>query len=188
MAQNDNIIKALRKEFFAYRNGIIADKLRKAGDPHTMIMGCLLADLTAIARRASDAIGNDVTRAAVAQALWDDTLSRECRLTSPMIYPASAMTLDLALDWCSTLETVEIADNLCHKLLRHIHEAQPLCIKLITLDKPMVKYTGYRLMLNLLLLEKMQKCDSLKVAVEAEIPSASKPLIGVLNDILSEFD
>ena len=49
-------IREIRKEFFAFRNGIIADKLRKAGDPHTMIMGCLLVDISSIAARIKDKI------------------------------------------------------------------------------------------------------------------------------------
>ena len=42
-------LRGIRKEFFAFRNGIVADKLRKAGDPHSMIMGCLLVDISGIA-------------------------------------------------------------------------------------------------------------------------------------------
>ena len=50
------ILRVIRKEFFAFRNGIVADKLRKAGDPHGMIMGCLLVDIAAIAGRVQEAI------------------------------------------------------------------------------------------------------------------------------------
>ena len=39
---NEEILRNTRKQFFAYRNGIIADSLRKNGDPHSMIMGLSL--------------------------------------------------------------------------------------------------------------------------------------------------
>ena len=65
----------LKKEFFAYRNGIIAEQLRAAGDPHTMIMGCQLADIIAIASHYNK-------DAQLAQSLWDDEQHRECRLFS----------------------------------------------------------------------------------------------------------
>ena len=72
------MIQEIRKEFFAYRNGVVADQLRSAGDPHKMIMGCQLADLIAITSHYE----KDV---ALAQALWDDFQSRECRISNDVI-------------------------------------------------------------------------------------------------------
>ena len=183
-----DILRDIRKEFFAFRNGIIADKLRKAGDPHTMIMGCLLVDITAIAQRTRESIDDETKLAAIAQELWNDTNSRECRLAAPMLYPAQLMTLALAKEWCNTIETVEIADNLCHKLLRHIKDAEDLMSQLITQENPLVKYTGYRLMLNLLLLGKIQFKDRLKTVVENEAEQAQQPLKSLLKDILEELE
>lgn len=178
-------LREIRKEFFAFRNGIVADKLRKAGDPHGMIMGCLLVDVSAIAQRCREAINDVEDLKAVAQELWNDTNSRECRLAAPMLYPAEEMTLDLAVQWCQTVETVEVADNLCHKLLRHIADADSLFRQLIVDDQPMLKYTGYRLLLNLLLLNKVQPTIQLKAFVKIE--HAQGPLAALLKDILDEF-
>lgn len=182
------ILRDIRKEFFAYRNGIVADKLRKAGDPHPVIMGCLLVDVMAIAQRTREAMGNDLEQLqALAQELWSDTNSRECRLAAPMLYPASLMTLDVALEWCMSVETIEIADNLCHKLLRHISEGDALFRRLIAQDHALAKYTGYRLLLNLLLTGKTQATPSLKSIVEAEAAQAQAPLTALLRDVLEEF-
>ena len=49
----DNPGREIRREFFAFRNGIVADKLRKAGDPHPVMMGCLLVDVQAITQGVS---------------------------------------------------------------------------------------------------------------------------------------
>ncbi len=181
------ILRGIRKEFFAFRNGIVADTLRKAGDPHTMIMGCLLVDISGIASRFGEAIGEAEQRAAIASELWSDTNSRECRLAAPMLYPADMMTLELAVKWCEDVETVEIADNLCHKLMRKIPDADTLFRQLIAQDKPLVKYTGYRLLLNLLLLGKVQPNDSLKAIVESDAEQAQQPLKSLLKDILEEL-
>ena len=178
-------LRGIRKEFFAFRNGIVADKLRKAGDPHGMIMGCLLVDVSAIAQRCREAISDVEDLKAIAQELWNDTNFRECRLAAPMLYPAEEMTLDLAVQWCQTVETVEVADNLCHKLLRHIADADSLFRQLIVEDQPLLKYTGYRLLLNLLLLNKVQPTIQLKAFVKTE--RAQGPLAGLLKDILDEF-
>ena len=181
------ILREIRKEFFAFRNGIVADKLRKAGDPHSMIMGCLLVDISAITARIRESINDKEQLAAIASELWEDTKSRECRLAAPMLYPAEEMSLEEALQWCQTVETVEIADNLCHKLLRHINDADTLFRHLIADERPLIKYTGYRLLLNLLLLGKVQPTPSLKAIVERENEQADQPLKSLLNGILEDI-
>ena len=185
---DNNPAKAIRKEFFAFRNGIIADKLRRAGDPHTIIMGCLLVDVINIARKFRDDIHDSKERAALAQELWNDTLSRECRLAAPMIYPPELMTHDLAMAWCQGIETVEVADNLCHKLLRHASDGMEISSTLIASQDAMMKYTGYRLLLNLLLLGKAQPCEALKKAVNDDLSSAQPPLTSLLQDVMEELN
>ena len=184
---DNNSAREIRKEFFAYRNGIVADTLRKAGDPHTIVMGCLLADIMDITARTREAVNDESQLQALAQELWDDINSRECRLAAPMLYPAPLMTLDKALDWCQSVETTEIADNLCHKLLRHLSDADALFRQLIAEDRPLVKYTGYRLLLNLMLSGKVQASPSLKSIVETEAAQAQPQLTALLRDLLEEF-
>jgi dipeptidyl-peptidase-3 len=184
---NNNLARDIRKEFFAFRNGIIADKLRKTGDPHSIIMGCLLVDVQAIAKRKCEEIGDNTALATLSEELWSDTNSRECRLAAPMLYPAEMMSLETALSWCETVETVEVADNLCHKLLRNINDADTLFRQLIANDKPLVKYTGYRLMLNLMVMGKLQPTEQLHLIVNTEAEQAQSTLKGLLKDILEEF-
>ncbi len=185
--KHQEILRGIRKEFFAFRNGIIADKLRKAGDPHHMIMGCLLVDIIGIVSRARETIGDKTQMAAIASELWSDTNSRECRLAAPMLYPAESMTPDLAPQWCGSVETTEVADNLCHKLLRHLDFADALFRQLITQDQPLIKYTGYRLLLNLIAMGKVQLNDSLRAIVEHEAnQTAQGPIAPLLKDILED--
>ena len=185
----ENILsREIRKEFFAFRNGIIADKLRKAGDPHPVIMGCLLVDVQGIAARVRENLGDVEQLAAIASELWSDTNSRECRLAAPMLYPAGLMPLEQAQQWSESVETVEVADNLCHKLLRHLPDADALFRQLIADERPLVKYTGYRLMLNLLLLGKVHPTPSLRAIVENEAATATPFLNQLLKDILEELD
>ena len=188
MDRVQEITKEIRKEFFAFRNGIVADKLRKAGDPHSIIMGCLLVDIVAIAARVRNDFDDKEQLQTIASQLWSDTNSRECRLAAPMLYPAELMTLELALQWCRTVETVEIADNLCHKLMRHINGSEELFRKLISDDNPLVKYTGHRLLLNLILLGRVKPTESLKATIVSGSEQAQPPLAALLRDILEEFD
>ncbi len=181
------MVREIRKEFFAFRNGIVAEKLRLAGDPHPVIMGCLLVDIQGIAARTREAIGDAEQLAAIASELWSDTNSRECRLAAPMLYPPELMTAEKALQWCETVETVEVADNLCHKLLRHLPDADALFRLLIAHDSTLVKYTGYRLMLNLLLMGKLHLTEQLQIIVNNEARQAQGPLSSLLKDIQEEF-
>ena len=184
---DNSTAREIRKEFFAYRNGIVADKLRKAGDPHPVIMGCLLVDVMSITGRVRQEINDDARLQSLAQELWNDTNSRECRLAAPMLYPAPLMTLETALEWCKSVETAEVADNLCHKLLRNLPEADALFRQLIAQDQSMVKYTGYRLLLNLMLSGKVKASPSLKSIIETEAAQAQPPLTALLRDLLEEF-
>lgn len=185
--KHQEILRGIRKEFFAFRNGIIADKLRNAGDPHHMIMGCLLVDIIGIVSRVRETIGDKTQMAAIASELWSDTNSRECRLAAPMLYPAESMTPDLAPQWCGSVETTEVADNLCHKLLRHLDFADALFRQLITQDQPLIKYTGYRLLLNLIAMGKVQLNDSLRAIVEHEAnQTAQGPIAQLFKDILED--
>lgn len=181
-------LKVIRKEFFAFRNGIIANKLRDAGDPHAIIMGCLLVDIVGITSRARERIGNEIDLATVAQEMWNDTNSRECRLAAPMLFPPGLMSGQLALTWCQDIETTEIADNLCHKLLRHIADSQEVMSQLITQEDTMAKYTGYRLMLNLILLGKLESTPTFRAIVEREAAVKNPALTLLLHDIDEAFE
>ena len=170
----------IRKEFFAYRNGIIAEQLRAAGDPHTMIMGCQLADIIAITSRYEK-------NTALAQELWDDEKHRECRMAATMLYPAEEFKMETAIAWCLSVESVEIADVLCHRLLRHLPYAVELWKQLLTCDKKLVLYTAWRLLLNLLIMNRIEKTDGLRSMVEKELKSAQPPLRKVLESIAEEL-
>ena len=171
----------LKKEFFAYRNGIIAEQLRAAGDPHTMIMGCQLADIITIASHY-----NKDTQ--LAQSLWYDEQHRECRLAATMLYPIEEFKMETALAWCNSVESVEVADVLCHRLLRHLDYAPALFDQLRQSDTILVRYTAWRLALNLLIMNKIAKTNELRAMVEKELETAQPPLRQVLESIAEELN
>ena len=180
--------REIRKEFFAFRNGIVADKLRRAGDPHAVIMGCLLADVMEIANRMRALVGDEERLAALAKNLWNDTASRECRLAAPMLFPPSMMTLDLAMEWCRGIESVEVADNLCHKLLRNTAAACEAFGQLIDQESQLAKYTGYRLLFNLLLTGRVEPSEPLRSLVQTAASQADALCAPLLRDIMEELD
>ena len=143
----DHALQALRQAFFAYRNGVVAESLRRCDDPHKFIMGCQLADLIQI----TSGYPHD---AELAQTLWDDRQHRECRLSATMLYPAEEMSADTALRWARDVQSIEEADILCHRLLRHTASATSLWRTLIANEIPLLQYTALRLLLNLLIMKR----------------------------------
>lgn len=175
------MIQKLRKEFFAYRNGVVAEQLHAAGDPHTLIMGCQLADVIAITSHYEK-------DARLAQALWDDTQHRECRMAATMLYPIEDFDMATALAWCHSVESVEIADVLCHRLLRHLDYAPQIFHQLHDSEKPLVRYTAYRLLLNLLLMNRIEKTTELRSMAEKDLSTAPPPLQQLLESIIEEME
>ena len=176
----EDIVRNVRKQFFAYRNGIVADALRKNGDPHTMIMGCQLTDIATIAAAITPS-------KEVAEAFWADSKHRECRMIAPMLYPIDEMTETCAMQWAQRVECEEVADVLCHRLLRKLAFAERLSMALMGSEEPLEKYTGARLMLNLLIANKLKKTEALKDRLRIEYDAASPRLRSLLSDILEEF-
>jgi len=181
------IIRDLRHDFFAHRNGIVAARLRESGDPHSSIMGCLLADISTLVGFQNQSISDPAQQCEVAQQLWAITDSRECRLAAPMLMPPACTTLDLALQWSKSIETIEIADVLCHRLLRRLPFASELFNQLINSDQALTQYTGWRLLRNLQLLNKLPDAPSLKSRIQTQQSVAQPPLAALLNDILEDL-
>jgi len=178
----------LRKQFFAFRNGIVAQHIREAGDPHRSIMGCLLADIMTMAR---DICANQVTdieqQAQLAQQMWDITSSRECRLVAPMLMPPECMPLDMAMQWCSSVETIEVADVLSHRLLRHLACCDTLMRQLIVHERSLTRYTGYRLLQGGIIVGNITPTPSLKALLHTQLQQSQPPLSTLIATIITDL-
>lgn len=178
-----DIIPAIKKEFFAYRNGIIADALRSSGDPHSFIMGCQLVDVVAITSRYEQS-------PELAQALWNDRKHRECRMAATMLYPIDMIDEETALKWAQDVECNEIADVLCHRLLRRLPYASSLAMTLLNNaeDNSRMAYTGLRLLLNLLIMGKVDNHDEIaRVVARIRSTDPSKDIVRLLDSIEEEL-
>ncbi len=133
----------VKRRFFALRNGIIADTLRKAGDPHHVIFGLTLPQLVEVA----EATGQNKE---LARMLWDNDTTRESRLIAPMLMPVSQFSFDEACTYIEQLQCPEEADLLCHRLLRHTDFAFSIVDKYSNDGiADMQRYAALRLMFNL---------------------------------------
>lgn len=167
-----NEMQQVKRQFFALRNGIIADTIRKAGLGYNIIFGLNIPQLKQIA----ESIGKNKF---LAESLRDNVTTRESLLLAPMIYPAEELTLEDAYEWASDCRTYEVADILCHSLLRHHDQAHDLCHKLTTDTNTMARYAGLRLFLCL----NLPLTDSVRSVCETEIHKNS-PLKGIAFQVL----
>lgn len=172
-------IRLIRKSFFAYRNGIIADSLRKCNDPHKSIMGCQWIDIMTIAREESQ----DVT---LAEKLWDIKDSRECRMIATLLYPAKQLDVETAVAWAKDVESDEIADILCQALLGKMNDAMAVFYELLSLNDSKHDYVAFRLLQNIIKRGNATMKKELTTLVKSKMPTADKRVQVILADLLED--
>lgn len=136
-------MQKIKRRFFAHRNGVVADAMRRAGAPYRVVFGLTLPQVAEIAAEH----GPD---AAMARELWRNVSTRESVLLAPMLMPRDAITRAEALEWVAGAPTAEAVDVLCLKLLKHLPFADQLASALEDADGDMMRYAALRLRFNLL--------------------------------------
>ena len=178
-------VQEIKKTFYAYRNGIIADRLRNAGDCHAVIFGLNIPQIVNIANE----LGQDTH---LARQLWSNSNSRESRMLAPMLFPCDELGYDEACLWIEDVENVEIADNLCHKLLRKVDSAEKLFQKYANADKDLLRYVAFRLAMNLLCIDavadRVAMLDAAKDKVSEEDYNRAKYVIEEKDRVLAVCD
>lgn len=176
----NDLLRQIKQDFFSFRNGIVADKLRRSGDCHEFIMGCQIADITAIVQRYPSSVE-------LADELWREVKHRECRLAAVMLHPKDALPCEKAMRWIDDVGTYEMADILCLKLLKHQDYALSLWESLASDEFPMRQYVGLRLLLNLLCANKIQPQERMRDII-MKCPPLSPDYILLKNRLLEDFD
>ena len=130
----------MRKEFYAMRNGMVADILRKGGLEQKYIFGLQLPQIKEISERYRPADYGD--SAALARALWNDMECREARLSACHLMPPSLMDREEASDWAAGAMSREESDILAFRLLRYLPFAADLAEELEASEDNLKKYTA----------------------------------------------
>ncbi len=119
------MIKKIKQQFFALRNGIIADTFRKAGSSYSVIFGLQIPQISEIAVNLLAELPT-TERDNLADELWDDKNVRESRLLAPYIYNKESVSMEKALALASETSTSEESDILAFRLLRFLPFRQSL--------------------------------------------------------------
>ena len=172
-----NAMQAVKRQFFALRNGVIADHIRKATGGYKIIFGLNLPQLNDIAA----SIGKD---SSLGDALWENRSTRESLMLAPMLMDAGSFPKEKAEKWADQIPTQEVADILCHKLLRHTPYALELAEELAASPSAMTRYTALRLMFNLL----PASAAMAKTACEREIAAQNSETLSIAHRLLDELE
>lgn len=141
--QDFNSMQILKRRFFAMRNGLLADQLRRAGSPFRIIFGLNVIQIKEIAAD----YGHDASMAAK---LWANATTRESMLMAPMLWRSEDFTADELVALCGSSPHAEVSDMLCHRLLRGRCDAPAIVDKLAASELPLMRYTALRLALAML--------------------------------------
>ena len=122
-------MQEIKKQFMAYRNGIVADTLRSAGmNCYSVIFGLNLPQLSAIARQITETHDKDAFEN-LADALWADKTVRESRLLGLDLYGSRRdMPREMAERLMSEILTREEGEVMCLRLLRNLPYARHLVL------------------------------------------------------------
>lgn len=135
-----DIIQKIRMEFYALRNGMIADTLRKGGLEQKYIFGLQLPQIKEIAMRFNQETEEEAFE--LARDLWSDSDCREARLLACHLMPHSLISKEEATEWASDVRTREEADIIAFRLLRFVPYAAEIADELSATDHTLKKYTA----------------------------------------------
>ena len=134
-----NLMQSVKRRFYAMRNGMLAAQMRQGGVDYRINFGLNIPQIKDIAAELIASGLSAAELASLARALWDNESTRESRLLAPMILPPEEA------------QTAEIADMLCHSLLRRLDCAPGLVTAAMASPTGRLgSYTPLRLLANLL--------------------------------------
>lgn len=169
-----NPMQSVKRRFFAMRNGVIADTLRRAGSPFHVIFGLNLPQIVDISREVPEE-----QRATLAEALWHNSTTRESMLLAPMLMQPENITESRAEELLREVPCAETTDVLCHRLLRHCAFALRLAQKLCGDSDEKVRYGALRLMFNIVAKAPEEAAEMAQAELQRSCPY-TKPVAAAL--------
>lgn len=182
-----NTMQRVKRRFFAMRNGALAAQMRAGGVAYQINFGLNIPQIREIADEVIRMGLPSAELLGLADALWANRTTRESMIMAPMIYPTDIMSREKALEWMGAAPTVEVADMLCHSLLRKLPFAGELAVAVADDAKEMTRYVGLRLWLNLLMAGKAD-VEAVEAAARREQERGCALTRGVCRQIMEEVE
>ena len=135
MENIDVLFKEVKKDFFALRNGVIADAIRKLYEPGATIYGLTVEQFLQLAKKYPKDLEFGLK-------LWNDQNTRESRLFALYVIPAASLDKATAKRMIHEVGSIEEAEFLAFKILRHLPFAKELFIE-VSQEQIDSNYTSY---------------------------------------------
>ena len=132
----------IKKEFFSFRNGIVAKTFLDSGYPYKHIYGLQLPELGRIARNCG------MPDETLARELWADRECRESRLLATWLFDPEKHDIETSTEIIRDVKTQEEADILAFRFLKRLPFA-PELLKIDFGEMPFATYTLRALQRNL---------------------------------------
>lgn len=136
-------LKDIKGLFFAYRNGLIADTLRKGGISYKYIFGLNIPQLSMISNKI------DSDRNELGEILWEDVDCRESRLLACRLIEPNKLEKENAIKMIRGVKTREEADILSFWLLKKLPYAKEILKLNFKEDSSITQYVLEALSRNL---------------------------------------
>lgn len=176
-----NQTQEIKRQFFAMRNGVIADTIRKGGLEYKMVFGLNLPQVKEIAESLPHT-------PELAEQMWEDSRTRESMLLAPMLYPVDQFSREVASRWIKQIPTTEVGDILCHSLIRKHPHAWEIAMEFVDSDVEMERYTAFRLLFNLLYIRPDDILPLVKREYEKNSPITRQMCQSMISEIESLKD
>lgn len=173
-----NLMQSVKRRFYAMRNGMLAAQMRHGGLDYRINFGLNVPQIKDIATELTSGGHTADELTSLANALWDNATTRESRLLAPMILPLEAATPQLAARWMAQAQTTEVADMLCHSLLRRLGFAPALAAEAMAVnDATLGHYTPLRLIAALLASGRISPDDAEKTMAAAPAEAGDAAMV-----------
>ncbi|MDE5812480.1 MAG: DNA alkylation repair protein [Muribaculaceae bacterium] len=138
-------LQLIKRRFFAMRNGIIADTMRKAGATYRIIFGLNLPQLKEIVAEFQPMATE------LAPQLWQNASTRESRLTAVMLFSTFTTDAPKAEELIASLsdDETEVSDLIVMKLLKGAPHFDSTLEKLLQSQRQIDRYTALRMAYSL---------------------------------------
>ncbi|MBD5255859.1 MAG: DNA alkylation repair protein [Barnesiella sp.] len=172
-----NTMQLIKRRFFAMRNGVIADTLRRNGSPFKIIFGLNLPQIDDIARD----LGKNHQ---LGETLWANSTTRESMILAPMLMDVNSLSFDDIAAMTAESPAPEITDTLVHKLLRHHPDSLNLAKHLARADKAMTRYAAMRMLWHHVYTSQAPEVKALaEIELEKNEPLTAGPARQIVNEI-----
>lgn len=114
MTENkETLFSEIKKDFFRFRNGVLSQSLRNQYPEGVIIYGLMVPQFLEMAKRYPKNLE-------LGEKLWDDKSNRESRLFALYILPSSLLSYEKAEAMIMDVRSVEEAEFLAFRILRHL--------------------------------------------------------------------